>query len=398
MLSLGNFRLAMAAGMSDSYFVTVIAAGGWDTTSVCDPKGDIRYSESRGVINRYSVSDIRKVGNLRYAPMLNSSHTGKDHMDTFFKDHYRDIRVYNGLNFATNSHPVGRRTGKSGSGSSVQPDTAALLAAMDRQGKPLAYYLGSGSTVTGGSVSASRLNGVSTLERLAKPFRYLPNEVTEEVLSQHKISTAQVDAGLNTVNDRRAMREYLEGHADTAQLNRLLDSLPDSVSSGAKGEAEIAAAAFSAGVSNSAQIQLGGFDTHNSNDSRQHNSLMSYFNAVNHLIAELERQGVADRTTILLCSDFGRTPYYNSQNGKDHWNVGSTMVWSRRFPGNRVIGATDGQVKAVKLNPDTLEPDPNGVILRPAHLHLAFRDRLGLLGTDLDAQFPLNVELLDLLS
>lgn len=397
-LGLGGVKGAWALGSSEHYFINVFAPGGWDPTSLCDPKGDILFSSSRGVINRYSVDAIRQAGNLRYAPLLDTNYTGVDEVDMFFQQHYADIRVFNGLNGQTNSHAVGGRLNRSGDSSPKQPDTAALMGALKKETKPLAYYLGSGGTRTGGAVAASRINDVSTLDKLANPNRYLSGSVSSEIDALHDVSMSKTQAALTTDADRRAMREFLEGHNNTAALNPLLDTLPNQLSSGNKGRAEIAAAAFKSGVSNSAMLAVGFFDSHSNNDLGQHNALMQYFGVMNHLIAELERHGIADKTTILMSSDFGRTPYYNGNSGKDHWTVGSAMIWSRVFPGNRVIGLTDGQVKSVKVDPVTFEPDEKGIELTPTHLHLALRQRLGILDSHLDSIYPLKGEVLDLLS
>ncbi len=73
MTSLAAFSklsLASTGYSTEQYWVFVNAKGGWDTTSLCDPKGDVEFSTSRGVINRYSTADIRQIGNFKLAPML----------------------------------------------------------------------------------------------------------------------------------------------------------------------------------------------------------------------------------------------------------------------------------------------------------------------------------------
>jgi uncharacterized protein (DUF1501 family) len=44
---------------------------------------------------------------------------------------------------------------------------------------------------------------------------------------------------------------------------------------------------------------------------------------------------------VIAQSEMGRTPTYNSGNGKDHWPIGSIMFLGCGIRGNRVIGATD---------------------------------------------------------
>ena len=94
-----------------------------------------------------------------------------------------------------------------------------------------------------------------------------------------------------------------------------------------------------------------------------------------------EELGIADRILLVIGSDFGRTNFYNDGNGKDHWNVGSYMLMEQNASwGNRVVGASDELHFALPIDPDSLQPDRNGIILTPAHVHRAVRNYLGLDG------------------
>lgn len=79
-------------------------------------------------------------------------------------------------------------------------------------------------------------------------------------------------------------------------------------------------------------------------------------------------------------SDFGRTPYYNADNGKDHWPIGSYIIMEEQPAwGNRVVGVTDDAHNALKIDPNTLQrDDSSGIILYPKHVHQALRRHLGL--------------------
>lgn len=117
---------------------------------------------------------------------------------------------------------------------------------------------------------------------------------------------------------------------------------------------------------------------------------------VNYLWTRLEEKGIADRTTVMISSDFGRTPYYNSGKGKDHWNVTSAMLMGAGIRGGRVIGATDPEFRAVKVNRETFLPDNNGIILTPGHVHKALRELAGLNAADLARRYPIQAETLNL--
>jgi len=98
----------------------------------------------------------------------------------------------------------------------------------------------------------------------------------------------------------------------------------------------------------------------------------------------------------VMGSDFGRTPGYNSGNGKDHWPISSMMMMGPGIPGNRVIGGTDDRHGLHLVDPVTLaatgSPDTaQGTRLSIAHVHRALRN-LGGVPDDYKAAFPLAGE------
>ena len=123
--------------------------------------------------------------------------------------------------------------------------------------------------------------------------------------------------------------------------------------------------------------------THTNHDA-QHESLYRHLaQAVRFFWDYAGDLGIADRITLVIGSDFGRTPHYNETDGKDHWPIGSYIVMSPGAPwGNRVVGVTDGGHNAYKINPTTLQrDDANGTIIYPKHVHDALRSYLGIQGT-----------------
>ena len=93
---------------------------------------------------------------------------------------------------------------------------------------------------------------------------------------------------------------------------------------------------------------------------------------------EAEARGFSDLLTLVVGSDFGRTPHYNSDNGKDHWPIGSAMVMQERpHWGDRVIGSTDEGHNAHNISSASLvRDDANGSIIYPRHVHQAIRNLL----------------------
>jgi len=96
-----------------------------------------------------------------------------------------------------------------------------------------------------------------------------------------------------------------------------------------------------------------------------------------------EQAGIADRLTLVIGSDFGRTPHYNATNGKDHWPIGSVIIMEKNaLWTDKTLGHTDEGHNAYRINPGTLEVDDrNGTIIYPKHVHKALRRHLGLENT-----------------
>ena len=140
-----------------------------------------------------------------------------------------------------------------------------------------------------------------------------------------------------------------------------------------------AIAAFKSGVSVSVDLVYGGFDTHGNNDERQARLLAGLATRVDELWRRAEEHGFADRLVVIIGSEFSRTNYYNGNDGKDHWPVGSLVVMEDNQPWtDHVAVATDELHFALPVDPLTLEPDPNGNIIYPNHVHKTLRRHLGL--------------------
>ena len=102
-----------------------------------------------------------------------------------------------------------------------------------------------------------------------------------------------------------------------------------------------------------------------------------------------ETANIADRLTVIIGSDFSRTPHYNEDSGKDHWAIGSVIVMEKSPSwGNRVVGSTDEMQNARSINPKTLQhDDEDGTRIYPNHVHKALRRHLGLENTAVDQNF-----------
>ncbi|MFW7381709.1 MAG: DUF1501 domain-containing protein [Oligoflexus sp.] len=115
-------------------------------------------------------------------------------------------------------------------------------------------------------------------------------------------------------------------------------------------------------------LGIGGFDTH-ANQERNLQPILTNFDfLLSTFVRELKAAGQLDNTLIVVYSDFGRTPKVNRSNGRDHWPVGSALMLGGGIQGGRMVGATDDDLRALRINEDTGSVDANGTYINPTHL------------------------------
>ena len=402
-----GFRLPLANAQDylGKLFIFVQADGGWDPTSFCDPKAN---TAGEPVINHWAERDeIREAGNIAYAPFANN--------EAFFDKYYRRMLVINGVDAQTNSHTVGVVHNWSGRNSEGYPAMTALLAAGYGADLPVAYLSFGGYSRTGGTIRYTRLNNAELLRSIATPdiaddeHRFIGEADWASLRSRQALTAERLASapGLLPVEARNralyqsafAASEGLKVYADAIPAeDQLEESVEFTTSSGEtywselRRQAQLAVLAFKTGVAVSADLWLGGFDTHDAHDADQGALMANLTDSVDYLWDYAEQHGIADRLVVVMGSDFGRTNFYNSQDGKDHWPIGSYVVMEKnRSWTNRVVGETDELHFAKRINPTTLESDDaNGTIIYPKHVHKALRRYLGIEDTTGALRFPFS--------
>ncbi|MDA1369498.1 MAG: DUF1501 domain-containing protein [Proteobacteria bacterium] len=407
------FALAQTAAPS-RFWVLVNAGGGWDPTYFIDPKGDRPRLDGRGPVNNYSVNAITSAGNIRfpasYPPTIDPPDANSPgHFANFFPRHANRLLVINGIDTQTNNHDAGSRFVWSGKIEQGYPSFGALAAAAAAPSEPLAYISNGGYDITASLVAPARIGEGEVFQKLAFPNASRPWEDEEhrspyfhdaiyseiELARVARINRLRASARLPL--QRQQISELHMARSSDKNLSRLVQLLPERVSSGLEGQAEVAVAAFASGIAVSANMHIGGFDTHGNHDQNHSSRLTQLLAGVDHLWSQIEGRNLQDQVTVIVGSDFGRTPFYNDGRGKDHWNVTSLMAMGAGVRGNRVVGGTDDHAEALKINPQTLLFDPAGITLTPQHVHLALRSMAGI-GADLTGRFRINETAIDLFS
>lgn len=375
-------------------YIFVGGSGGWDPTSFCDPKGYITEDDDNPMNRSYAAADIGKAGNIPYAPV--------GFYPEFVEKHYEKMLVINGIDTQTNGHDSGRRHVGAGKLQEGFPAFGALVAAEYGQGLPMAFITNGFYDDTAGTVARTRVGNLNAFERIALPNRSDTNREdrlyhTDATLARIQEAQKSRLLALRGVNKlpkvEQSMGTLHVARTSDNVLGRLLEYLPDNgPNDNLQRQAQLAIAAYKAGAAVSAVLSTGGFDTHGNHDNNHIPRLNTLWRGVDYIWEEAERQGVADKVVVIVGSDFGRTPGYNGNNGKDHWSVTSMIVMGGGIRGNRVIGESTARHSLKSIDPVTLQPSENGIRIQPGHVHWSLRRLAGLETSRLNQLYQLDVK------
>ena len=403
-----GFRLPLvhAADHRGKLFVFVQADGGWDPTSLCDPKAN---TPGEPVINHWAEDDeVRQAGNIPYAPFARN--------EAFFEKYHSRMLVINGVDAQTNSHTVGVVHNWSGRNSEGYPTTTALLAAHYAPDLPIPYLSFGGYSATGGVTRFTRIDNADLLRTIAAPAlttgephwdSYFSEADWAALRSAREATAERLVSAPDLLPGDLRHREFFSSAFATEGLKVYADAIPPEdeleeeeefeiegarFHSNLRRQAQLTVLAFKTGVAVSADLWLGGFDTHANHDPEHEWLFGNLTDSVDYLWEYAEEHGVADRMVVVMGSDFGRTNFYNAQEGKDHWPIGSFIVMEKNQAWTgRAVGETDGLHFAYRINPRTLRRDDRGgTIIYPKHVHKALRRYLGIENSPGAERFPFN--------
>ena len=392
-------RALAATTYTGKLLVNLQLTGAMDVTSFTDPKVNIA---GKPVINNWaSNAAVAKAGNIAYAPFAANA--------AFFNKYYRDMLVINGVDAQTNSHTLGVLHNWSGRNTQGFPTLTALFAAANQSTLPMPYLNFGGFSSTQDVTSVTHMGKMAILQNLLEPDLaesskklYLPDSEWQRIVAMHKAGiTARSKVATNLEGARQQQQLYVDALSRSDVISDFAALLPatadlqptrkaGTVTSSLHQQMQVSLLAFKAGVSLSADVFETGFDTHDNHDNRLSAALSNVTDAIDYFWTYAASLGIANRVVLIVGSDFSRTPYYNANQGKDHWPIGSVMVMQQQASfTNRVVGSTDAGHNALKINPLTLQADnTSGVILKPEHVHKALRKYLGIDGAAATKLFP----------
>ncbi len=425
--------LAHAASQSPKLLLSVYFNGGWDQLLALDPRSNTVFTAAQAaktrilpgyerVVDPYvksvletTPSGIQQAGALSFGPAVPPA----------LLAHAPELCVVRGIAMDTLTHEVGRRyfiTGKFPRGLAANGSalTTALVAQQgDSTDLPnLSISAESFNEGMPAFASAIQARTATDVQAVLRPLGIQLTGDTDSALEayQQEISCAQQAAdGEGAVSLFRASRTKARAMLESAKydlFNFVLDEPPAVVQtlfenlqittatdlSGVKGRAALAGHALAQGVSQAVSVSLvSGLDDHFDWGANHATELRTGFEALGLLIGHLKATpapggapgSVWDHTTLVVFSEFARTPLVNGRNGRDHHLASSALVGGPGIRGNQVIGATsDEGMDAMGIDFNSGAVSSTGQPIRPSDLHATLLESMGLSSAHLSNQTP----------
>jgi uncharacterized protein (DUF1501 family) len=370
-------RLAMAQSAAPHFLVVMICDGGWDVTQVFDVHDPLDGTDGVDVdvptaISGLPPSQIATVGGLTYM----SNPVTRPTVDLFFSKWAGRSAIVNGFGTRSTSHTQSMQLTLTGYLDPTRADFAVMAAHHNGETLPLPHLLLSGESFGGNFAGLSgRLGG-----QMRQAFAY--DSLEEGQLAVSGVGEAYIQQALEydrLLSEARSeavtgkLADYADANGRADRLARLASSLNINSGSGMALGTSLAQA-FRSGMTTSITLSAGGgFDTHTDN-TQQNGRFEQVFSLVDGVVSQLAAEpGVAaasmlDETTIVVMSEFARTPLLNGDNGKDHHPWNSMLAVGKNVRGSSSVGMSDPEQNGVKVNLSTGQPDDTGVVLDVTHV------------------------------
>lgn len=387
-------------------FVFAYFAGGWDQLLGLDPRDPTvftpdRLSETR-ILPGYSLINDATYSTMPVTPPTRSGASPSN--ITFgpaigrLADHYDLMTVIRGINMTTLAHDEGYRyflTGKRPAGAAARgSSTATEIVGQMKPAQPIpsiaAYGIESYNDRFDGSANALRVARSSDLLLTLSPSRtVLDSEIEKQLVDFRGQPVTCEEAAYDTrglvttyQGARDQMKAVVGGGLDAAFRFELAQNAAVRTAYGlptappydsSAGRAALVATALKKGISQCVSITLTtGLDTHFGTQKTHADNQRAGWNALGDLVTDLRATphplggNFMDHTTLLVFSEFARTPLINSTSGRDHHLCSSCLLVGAGIKHNTVFGYSgDVGMSPGVIDYKTGRPDPNGLNIFP---------------------------------
>jgi uncharacterized protein (DUF1501 family) len=362
-------RTAWAAGGAPHFLVVFQADGGWDPTQVFDVHDPADATDGVDVdVPGQPASQITTVGGITYV----SNPVTRPAVDTFFTNWASRTAVVNGVLTRSTSHSQSQQLVLTGYLDPTRPDIAVMAAHHGGADLPLPHLLVNGTSFAGPFAALSgRLGGqmgAAIAYNELEDDRHAVSEVGEAYIRDALAAERAVDAARPVSAISARFAEFADGNTRGDLLAELAAAVDIDSNDGTQ-LATALAQAFRSGLTTSVTASpFGGFDTHDDN-TRQSQRFQNVFSFVDEFLTRLAAEpgviapNLLDETTIVVCSEFGRTPRLNVDGGKDHHPWDSYLLVGKRVRPGVTVGMTDGNQEGVKVDFGTGLPSDTGQVV-----------------------------------
>lgn len=414
-ISFKAFAQATTLAPADHCFVFAYFNGGWDVLLSLDPRDPAtftaeRISETR-ILPGYSLLSndasfptnvVKPAGsNIDFGPAIGR-----------MANHFDLMAIVRGINMNTVAHEVGFRyflTGKEPNGSAARGSTTATeIVGQMKPAVPvpnIAYNIETYNDRYPGYANALRVSSSNDLLlTLAPSPTALDSEIERELVDVHG---RRISCEADLYDSRGLVKQYRESQNQmqtvlSAQLDRYFkfeDNAADPMGiradkqalrtlyglrpeggndprSSAAARAALVATALKRGVSQCVSMNItGGLDTHFGTQLTHAQNQRVGWNALADLVTDLRNSphptggNFMDHTTVMVFSEFSRTPLINASGGRDHHITNSCMLLGKGIKHNMVFGKSgDVGLSAGVIDHNTGLPSSAGYQVLPDHV------------------------------
>ena len=203
----------------------------------------------------------------------------------------------------------------------------------------------------------ARVNSERDEKRRSDLFSVVENE-----FARGRLRNLDEQKTLHQLSMKRAVRMMASSQLKAFSLKDVSQTKKDQFGDTSFGRACLAATQLIQVGVRCVEITLGGWDSHINNTPAQASRVKIMDAAMSSMLAELSEKGLLESTVVVWGGEFGRTPWLNNTNGRDHWPHGFTIaLGGGGIQGGRVIGETNPEPKrdAKKATADVV--DAHGV-------------------------------------
>ena len=311
------------------FFVLIRMDGGWDVTLSMDPKIHEDGSTNKDMFIEYAPDEILIHRGLKLGPAISPLFKHKD-----------DIAVINGIlmNTSDNGHEASLNYLTTGNGEGKAPSLPVELAISTDSGPFGVVFHGE----------------VQLVER-----KMMLSAVQDLLSLKDSVNLKLIQGVLGRLGKKtdfqKSLDQFLSNSEITDELVAQLIEREQLIQQASNNNeyynkaALVLAAAFISGASNQGQIDINAdLDSHSNHIGIHKNNQETAWRSVSDIFDIFKAtpygnsgESLFDRTTFAVISEFSRTPFLNSSDGKDHNPLTNSVVLAgRNIRGGQSVGAS----------------------------------------------------------